>query len=133
MGKQAAPFHEYMIAGGAAGIVSRTCIAPVERVKIIFQVKKGSLTSAKTSGVSTAANSGGYASIVRSIIQKEGPLALWRGNSVAVIRVAPYMSLQFSAFEKAKQVLRDRLALDGTSLSLVAGGVAGEHVVPSAT
>ena len=30
---------EYLIAGGTAGIVSRTVIAPIERVKILFQIR----------------------------------------------------------------------------------------------
>ena len=33
---------EYFIAGGIAGVVSRTCIAPIERVKILFQIHRAS-------------------------------------------------------------------------------------------
>jgi hypothetical protein len=32
-------FVEYLVAGGIAGIVSRTSIAPIERVKILFQIR----------------------------------------------------------------------------------------------
>mmetsp|Transcript_1319 Transcript_1319/g.2199 ORF Transcript_1319/g.2199 Transcript_1319/m.2199 type:complete len:87 (+) Transcript_1319:34-294(+) len=74
---------EYLVAGGIAGIVSRTCIAPIERVKILYQITKASPN----------AESLGYWRIVPRIYREEGLLAFWKGNSVAVIRVVPYMSI----------------------------------------
>ncbi len=32
---------DYFVAGGFAGVVSRTAIAPIERVKILFQISSG--------------------------------------------------------------------------------------------
>jgi len=107
---------EFFIAGGTAGVISRTCIAPVERIKIIYQVNKGT--------------SQGFRDIVKGILEKEGVLALWRGNSVAVIRVAPYMSIQFAAFETCKEKLRPHLG-KGPLLSLTAGAIAGVVAVSS--
>ena len=73
---------EYFVAGGIAGMVSRTCIAPIERVKIIYQVaKKGQMTN--------------YFSVLPDLLKKEGFFSLWKGNSTAVIRVVPYMSITF--------------------------------------
>ena len=66
----------------------------------------------------------GFRDIVKGILEKEGVLALWRGNSVAVIRVAPYMSIQFAAFETCKEKLRPHLG-KGPLLSLTAGAIAG--------
>ena len=75
----------------------------------------------------------GFRDIVKGILEKEGVLALWRGNSVAVIRVAPYMSIQFAAFETCKEKLRPRLG-KGPLLSLTAGAIAGTawHSAPAA-
>lgn len=39
MGKEKTNPSEYLIAGGTAGIISRTLIAPIERVKILFQAR----------------------------------------------------------------------------------------------
>lgn len=50
---------EYLVAGGAAGAIARTCVSPVERVKIIYQVKKG----------------GGYGGILPELVREEARVA----------------------------------------------------------
>ena len=78
----------YFIAGGVAGIVSRTCIAPIERVKILYQINRGS--------------SQAWYRIPGQILHNEGVLAFWKGNTAAVVRVMPYMSLTFMSYEEYK-------------------------------
>ena len=90
---------EYFLAGGIAGVVSRTCIAPIERVKILYQIQRAGAAK-------TPASEGGSASaIARRIWTKEGIGAFWRGNSAAVVRVMPYMSLTFLTFEEYRAAL----------------------------
>ena len=36
------------------------------------------------------------------IYKEEGVLAFWKGNTAAVIRVVPYMSITFLAYEEYK-------------------------------
>ena len=69
---------EYFVAGGFAGVISRTCIAPIERVKILYQVQRGT-AAAGSSGLELAQN----------IWKHEGVLAFWKGNTAGVIRVMP--------------------------------------------
>lgn len=88
---------EYFIAGGTAGMISRTCIAPIERVKIMYQVSRADATIPK-----------GYRWILPNIVKNEGVLALWKGNSAAVARVVPYMSIQFLMYEKYGAWLKDQ-------------------------
>ena len=63
MGKEKTHPQEYFVAGGIAGIVSRTAIAPIERVKILFQVGRAE------------AGSTAYLPVVRAIWRDEGVLA----------------------------------------------------------
>lgn len=88
--------REYLIAGGFAGIVSRTFIAPIERVKILYQISKAPAAGGRT----------GYLRYIPQIYKTEGVLAFWKGNTAAVIRVVPYMSITFLSYEEYKVVFR---------------------------
>ena len=63
---------EYFVAGGIAGIVSRTCIAPIERVKILFQIGKSSATE----GVA-------WTALAPQILRDEGVWAFWCAETPA--------------------------------------------------
>ena len=65
-------------AGGSAGVVTKTCVQPLERVKNILQIQG----APGKSGV--AGQSGSYNGIfgtLRKVIAEEGGLALWKGNA----------------------------------------------------
>eukprot|EP01062_Namystynia_karyoxenos_P033571 TRINITY_DN24703_c0_g1_i1.p1 TRINITY_DN24703_c0_g1~~TRINITY_DN24703_c0_g1_i1.p1 ORF type:complete len:329 (+),score=110.06 TRINITY_DN24703_c0_g1_i1:80-988(+) len=78
----AEPLADLLVAGGAAGIVSRTAIAPIERVKILYQTSRGA---------------GGWIGIAPRVLREDGVLGFWKGNSAGVIRVVPYLSIQLSS------------------------------------
>lgn len=61
-----------LVAGGLAGIVTKTATAPLERVKILLQLRSMSkiTSSAPRSIVGT----------MRSVVKDEGFLAFWKGN-----------------------------------------------------
>jgi len=109
---------EYMVAGCGAAIVSRTCIAPVERVKIVFQTTKGSLP-------------GGWPGIVPRIWHEEGFLAFWRGNTAAVTRVMPYLSVQLASNDVYRSLIDEGSggALSTPVRNLIAGTLAGATAV----
>ncbi|RNF22309.1 putative mitochondrial carrier protein [Trypanosoma cruzi] len=81
-------FLEGFAAGGIAGAVSKTVIAPGDRVKIIFQVDPGrrfTLRNAVVLGVETVHN--------------HGLLGLWIGNGAMMMRVVPYAAITFASFD----------------------------------
>jgi hypothetical protein len=112
MSKKKVPLREYLVAGGIAGAVSRTAIAPIERVMIIHQV-----------GKNTAGARAGYWHLVPKLIQEQGVLSLWKGNSAAVIRIIPYMSITFGSVEQYKLSVAG--VTDSKSLISLAGGALG--------
>eukprot|EP01063_Lacrimia_lanifica_P005406 TRINITY_DN13174_c0_g1_i1.p1 TRINITY_DN13174_c0_g1~~TRINITY_DN13174_c0_g1_i1.p1 ORF type:complete len:290 (+),score=105.30 TRINITY_DN13174_c0_g1_i1:50-919(+) len=109
MGGDKSNVREYMLAGGGAAIVSRTAIAPVERVKIIFQ---------------TSPEMKGYGAVFQQVWKNEGALSFWKGNGVAVVRVVPYLSVQLSCNDVYKQYV-GQVIHDKNIRNVVAGVAAG--------
>jgi len=60
--------------GGLAGAIAKTAIAPLERLRLLAQ---------------TGQASSGVVHTMRKVIHNEGVAALWRGNTVNVIRMVP--------------------------------------------
>lgn len=89
-------FSKSMVAGGIAGAVAKTSIAPFERMKIIFQISTNefSLKQVKNEMV--------------HIVRHEGVTSLWRGHTASLIRVIPYSSIQLSAHDVVKRFFQNQ-------------------------
>uniref|UniRef100_H3D982 EF-hand domain-containing protein n=1 Tax=Tetraodon nigroviridis TaxID=99883 RepID=H3D982_TETNG len=104
-----------LMSGAVAGAVSRTGTAPLDRLKVFrqvhgsFSVKKKALSS------------------FQYMLKEGGPLSLWRGNGVNVLKIAPETAIKFTAYEQIKGVIRggdQKRNLRGHE-RLVAGCLAG--------
>ncbi|CAB9526245.1 Mitochondrial coenzyme A transporter SLC25A42 [Seminavis robusta] len=82
-----------ILAGGIAGMVAKTVVAPLERIKILYQVSAEKFTLRRVPVVAM------------NIIRHEGPTALWRGNTATMLRVFPYSGIQFMVFDRCKTYL----------------------------
>ena len=82
-----------VMAGGCAGMVAKTVVAPLERIKILYQV------SAEKFALRDVPK------VAQTIIQKEGFTALWRGNTATMLRVFPYSGIQFMVFDRCKTTI----------------------------
>lgn len=107
-------FTKLFIAGGVAGAVAKSAIAPLERAKIIFQ----------TTPVRFSLSAVGQEIV--AIVKQEGFTALWKGHTASLSRVVPYSAIQFTAYDFAKE----RLIKPGEKdlqplMRIVAGGFAG--------
>eukprot|EP00940_MAST-03C_sp_MAST-3C-sp2_P000375 g375.t1 len=103
-----------LIAGGLAGMIARTAIAPIERIKILYQID------------SALAGSQRIVPFVTSVYSESGVRGFWKGNAPAVLRVAPYMAMQFFAYEEYKLFIkRHDIFCSKTVTNLVAGAAAG--------
>jgi len=76
------------LTGGISAAVSKTAVAPIERVKLLLQVQDASKTIEKK-----------YTGIIDVFVRvpkEQGFLALWRGNLANVIRYFPTQALNFA-------------------------------------
>jgi solute carrier family 25 phosphate transporter 23/24/25/41 len=87
------------LAGGTAGAIARTTTAPLDRIKLLFQVQ--AVPSANSDAQA-------YTSVRQAfmkIYREEGVLAFWKGNGANVIRIFPYSAAQLAANDTYKRLL----------------------------
>lgn len=91
-------FAKDFIAGGVAAAISKTSVAPIERVKLLLQVQHISQQIAEDKRYK------GMVDCFIRIPKEQGFLAYWRGNMANVIRYFPTQALNFAFKDKYKQV-----------------------------
>jgi len=85
--------YEDFIVGGIASSLSRCVIAPLDVVKIRFQVQSGQGNARKYRGVVQA---------MRTIVQEEGIRALWKGNVPALLMMTTWGSISMLVTQQTK-------------------------------
>merc|ERR1712126_210771 len=91
-------FMKDFLAGGIAAAVSKTAVAPIERVKLLLQVQ------AASKQISAENAYKGMVDCFIRIPEEQGIVAYWRGNLANVIRYFPTQALNFAFKDKYKQV-----------------------------
>jgi len=89
-------FMKDFIVGGISAAVSKTAVAPIERVKLLLQVQAVSTQIAKDKQ---------YKGIVDAFVRipkEQGFSSFWRGNLANVIRYFPTQALNFAFKDKFK-------------------------------
>jgi len=93
-----ASFAKDFLAGGIAAAISKTAVAPIERVKLLLQVQAASKQIAADQQYK------GMVDCFVRIPKEQGFAAYWRGNLANVIRYFPTQALNFAFKDKYKQV-----------------------------
>uniref|UniRef100_A0A7S2V5Q5 Mitochondrial carrier protein n=1 Tax=Fibrocapsa japonica TaxID=94617 RepID=A0A7S2V5Q5_9STRA len=105
------------VAGGLAGMAAKAVVAPVERLKIMFQVTNEPFS------VRHLVN--GF----QTVLRKEGVPGLWKGYSATMLRVFPYAGIQFMTFDYLKKTTMAMNSSECPTLSppqnFVCGAAAG--------
>jgi len=91
-------FMKDFIAGGIAAAVSKTAVAPIERVKLLLQVQHASKQ------ITVDKQYKGMVDCFVRIPKEQGVMAYWRGNLANVIRYFPTQALNFAFKDKFKQI-----------------------------
>ncbi|XP_020714631.1 calcium-binding mitochondrial carrier protein SCaMC-3 isoform X3 [Ceratitis capitata] len=88
---QTGMWWRHLAAGGIAGAVSRTCTAPLDRIKVFLQVQT---------------HKAGISDSLRYMLNEGGLRSMWRGNGINVLKIAPESAIKFAAYEKIKRLIR---------------------------
>jgi len=117
-------FGQDLLTGGVAAAVSKTAVAPIERVKLLLQVQDAQKTIAVDKRYK------GIIDCFSRVVKEQGFWSMWRGNLANVIRYFPTQALNFAFKDTYK-----RLFLDGVDKNrqfwrffagnLASGGAAG--------
>eukprot|EP00898_Chlorokybus_atmophyticus_P003684 jgi/Chlat1/4316/Chrsp29S04604 len=76
-------FVKDLLAGGISAAISKTAVAPIERVKLLLQ------TQDSNPQITPEKRYKGIIDCFRRVVQEQGVLSLWRGNMANVIRYFP--------------------------------------------
>ena len=88
---------DFMI-GGVSAAVSKTIVAPIERVKLLLQVQDASST------IKAEDRYNGIGDCFSRVIKEQGFASLWRGNLANVIRYFPTQALNFAFKDFYKKI-----------------------------
>ena len=79
-----------LVAGASAGAVTKTAVAPLERIKILFQTQAMmGFKEPKYTGILQCG---------ARVVKEEGGLALYKGNGANVLRVIPVYALKVRTY-----------------------------------
>ncbi|KAK3990068.1 putative mitochondrial carrier protein LEU5 [Cladorrhinum sp. PSN332] len=106
------------VAGGLAGCAAKTIVAPLDRVKILFQSHNPHFIKYTGSwyGVSQA---------MKAIHGQDGVLGLFRGHSATLLRIFPYAGIKFIAYEQIRAIIIPSKDKETPFRRLISGSLAG--------
>ncbi|GMH00146.1 hypothetical protein Nepgr_001985 [Nepenthes gracilis] len=103
---------KHLCAGAVAAMVSRTFVAPLERLKLEYIVR---------------GEQKNIFELIRTIAATQGLTGFWKGNFLNILRTAPFKAINFCVFDIYRKQLLKLYAKEETSNSerLIAGAAAG--------
>ncbi|KAH3669189.1 hypothetical protein WICMUC_005028 [Wickerhamomyces mucosus] len=131
----------FFLAGGLSGVVSRTCTAPFDRIKV-FLIARSDLSSTILHNKTQLAKEhvGGAIPVNKikspivkaatTIYRQGGLRAFYVGNGLNVVKVFPESAMKFGSFEFVKKILASIENVDDTTKlskvsTYIAGGLGG--------
>jgi len=122
---------KFLLAGGVAGAVSRTCTAPFDRLKIFLITRPPELGGPVLSAQSPLSGVKVISSAIARIYTEGGLLAFWTGNGLSVAKIFPESAIKFFTYESSKRAfakywdkVEDSRDISGFS-RFMSGGIGG--------
>ena len=97
--KTSKDFARDFLIGGVSAAISKTCVAPIERVKLLLQNQDASAQ------IKADQRYKGIADCFTRVAKEQGFTSLWRGNLANVIRYFPTQALNFAFKDTFKRYL----------------------------
>ena len=115
-----------LIAGGIAGAVSRSIVAPIERLKMLFQMQSSPQSKGEggAAGTSSSRRYTGLAQGLKTIYAEDGARGFFRGNLSNILRIVPVVALQFFFYDVYKRALFGPWANDESLVQRLGAGAA---------
>ncbi|XP_055474150.1 calcium-binding mitochondrial carrier protein SCaMC-1-like [Psammomys obesus] len=111
--KESGDWWKHLVAAGVSSGVTRTCTAPLERLKVMMQVHGSKVTKMR------------LVNEFKQLLKEGGTFSLWRGNGVNVFKIAPESVLKIGSYEQYKKLLSFDDANLGVLQRFIAGSMAG--------
>lgn len=106
------------LTGGIAAAVSKTAVAPIERVKLLLQVQHAQKTIAADQRYK------GIIDCFSRVSREQGFFTLWRGNFANVLRYFPTQALNFAFKDSYKRLFLEGVKKDEQFWRFFAGNLA---------
>ncbi|CCM04893.1 uncharacterized protein FIBRA_07089 [Fibroporia radiculosa] len=106
------------IAGGIAGCVAKTVVAPLDRVKILFQASSPDFQK----------YAGSWSGAIRAIGQiytENGARGLLQGHSATLLRIFPYAAIKYMAYDQVELILMPTRESQTNLRRFSAGAISG--------
>ncbi|KAF9280185.1 mitochondrial carrier domain-containing protein [Linnemannia elongata] len=107
-----------LIAGGSAGFMEALICHPLDTIKVRMQLAKNVARNASGQNLS-------FLGVGMRIVQRESPLALYKGLGAVTAGIVPKMAIRFTTFQFYKDVMVDKDGKPWKLNNLWAGLLAG--------
>ncbi|KAK7882701.1 hypothetical protein WMY93_028875 [Mugilogobius chulae] len=107
------------LSGVVSGVVLKSAVAPLDRLKIVLQVQRVSLLQ-----ISPEQRYKGALDAGLRISREQGFVSLWRGNLAALLGHFPHQILNFAFNDKYKRIFLDGVDKSSQTWSYFAGSLA---------
>lgn len=106
------------IAGGISGSAAKTLIAPLDRIKILFQTSNPEFLRYRGSFF-------GLFKAGKKIVVNDGLMGLFQGHSVTLLRIFPYAAIKFVAYEQIRSIVIPNDSYETAPRRFIAGSLSG--------
>ncbi|XP_032752546.1 calcium-binding mitochondrial carrier protein SCaMC-1-like [Rattus rattus] len=111
--KKSGEWWKRLVAAGIASAITRTCTAPLDRLKVVIQVQSSKMSKLR------------LVHVFKQMVKEGGLFSLWRGNGVNIFKITPETAIKIGAYEQYKKLLSFEDANLGFLQRFIAGSMAG--------